>query len=55
MDKFIINGGKELKGEIEVRGSKNAAGPALIACLLTQEECVIDNVPFIDDISHINE
>lgn len=52
-DKFVINGGKELKGEIEVRGSKNAAGPALIACLLTKEECVIDNMPFIDDISSI--
>ena len=52
-DKFVIQGGKELKGEIEVRGSKNAAGPALIACLLTKEECVIDNVPFIEDISNV--
>ena len=49
-DKFIINGGKELSGEIEVRGSKNSAGPALIACLLTKEECIVDNVPFIEDI-----
>jgi UDP-N-acetylglucosamine 1-carboxyvinyltransferase len=54
-DKFVINGGKPLDGEIEVRGSKNAAGPALIACLLTQEECVIDNVPFIEDILQIIE
>jgi UDP-N-acetylglucosamine 1-carboxyvinyltransferase len=53
MDKFVINGGKSLKGEIEVRGSKNAAGPALIACLLTKDECVIDNVPFIEDIQNI--
>ena len=52
-DKFVINGGKSLSGEIEVRGSKNAAGPALVATLLTQEECIIDNVPFIDDISNI--
>jgi len=54
-DKFIINGGKELKGEIEVRGSKNAAGPALIACLLTKDECIVDNIPFIEDISNILE
>jgi len=54
-DKFVINGGKRLEGEIEVRGSKNAAGPALIACLLTQDECIVDNVPFIDDISNILE
>jgi len=53
MDKFIINGGKELKGEIEVRGSKNAAGPAIVACLLTQDECIVDNVPFIADIVSI--
>jgi len=52
-DKFVINGGKKLNGEIEVRGSKNAAGPALIACLLTKEECIIDNVPFIEDILNI--
>jgi len=42
-----------LEGEIEVRGSKNAAGPALIACLLTQEECIVDNVPCIEDILNI--
>jgi len=36
-DKFIINGGKTLTGEVEVRGSKNAAGPALAAVLLTAE------------------
>ena len=52
-DKFIINGGKPLAGEIEVRGSKNAAGPALIACLLTQDECTVDNIPFIEDIYNI--
>ena len=32
--KFIVNGGKELSGEIEVRGSKNAATPILAATLL---------------------
>ena len=49
-DKFVINGNKELSGEIEVRGSKNAAGPCLAAVLLTQEECIIDNIPLIEDI-----
>ncbi len=52
MEKFIINGNKELRGEIEVRGSKNAAGPCLAAVLLTQEECVIDNLPLIEDIKN---
>src|SRR3989338_2587930 len=47
---FVINGNKELAGEIEVRGSKNAAGPCLAACLLTTEPVVIDNLPLIADI-----
>ncbi len=50
MEKFIINGNKELRGEIEVRGSKNAAGPCLAAVLLTTDEVIIDNLPLIADI-----
>lgn len=50
MEKFIIQGQKALKGEVEVRGSKNAAGPCLAACLLTEKECIIDNIPLIEDI-----
>jgi UDP-N-acetylglucosamine 1-carboxyvinyltransferase len=50
MEKFIINGGKPLKGEIDVKGSKNAATPILSACLLTEEECIIDNLPLITDV-----
>ncbi|OGZ65887.1 MAG: UDP-N-acetylglucosamine 1-carboxyvinyltransferase [Candidatus Staskawiczbacteria bacterium RIFCSPHIGHO2_02_FULL_43_16] len=49
-DKFIINGNRELSGEIEVRGSKNAAGPCLAAALLTTEPVIIDNLPLIADI-----
>lgn len=53
MEKFIINGGKPLKGEIEVKGSKNATTPILSACLLTTEECMIDNVPLITDVMNM--
>ena len=49
-EKFIINGGKTLKGEIKVRGAKNAAFPILAATLLTDETCVIDNIPLIEDV-----
>ncbi len=55
MDKFIINGNKNLEGEIEVRGSKNAAGPCLAAVLLTDQECIIDNLPLIEDIKNTIE
>jgi len=54
-DKFVIQGQKILSGEIEVRGSKNAAGPCLAACLLTGKECEIDNLPLIEDIFNILE
>lgn len=50
MQKFIINGGKPLQGKIDVMGSKNAATPILSACLLTKEECIIDNIPLISDV-----
>lgn len=49
-DKFIINGGKALKGKIAIGGSKNAAFPVLAATLLTKEPCVVDNIPLIEDI-----
>ncbi|MBF0523057.1 MAG: UDP-N-acetylglucosamine 1-carboxyvinyltransferase [Candidatus Omnitrophica bacterium] len=49
MDKLVIEGGKPLKGEIEVSGSKNSALPIIAATLLTDEPCVIDNVPKLRD------
>mgnify|MGYP001591194387 FL=1 len=54
-DKFVIQGQKTLSGEIEVRGAKNAAGPILAACLLTDQECIIDNLPLVEDIFNILE
>jgi len=49
-EKFIIDGKNSLEGEIEVNGSKNAAGAILAATLLTSEECIIDNLPKVSDI-----
>ena len=54
-EKFIIEGQNPLEGEIEVRGSKNAAGALLAAVLLTDEECLIDNLPRISDIFNLLE
>ena len=50
MEFFEIKGGKKLRGEIEVRGSKNATTPILAATLLTKEKCVISNLPLIEDV-----
>lgn len=55
MEKFVITGGRPLKGKIEVRGAKNAATPILAACLLTKEPCIINNLPLIGDVFRMIE
>ena len=50
MEKFVIQGGVPLSGSITAAGNKNAALPILAACLLTEEELVIGNVPSIRDV-----
>ena len=49
MEKFVIQGGAPLSGELTVAGNKNAALPILAACLLTEEELLIERVPKIRD------
>ncbi len=49
MEKFVIQGGVSLSGEITAAGNKNAALPILAACLLTEEEILVHNVPRIRD------
>lgn len=51
VDKFIIEGGLKLAGEVEISGSKNAALPILTATLLSASESMIENVPELDDIA----
>ncbi len=50
MDQFIINGGKVLKGTIDVSGAKNAALGILPAALLADGISRIENVPNVNDI-----
>lgn len=50
MEKFIIQGGVPLSGEITPSGNKNAALPLMAACLLTDEPVVLHNVPDILDV-----
>ena len=51
MEKFVIEGGAALSGTVVPAGNKNAALPALAACLLTEEEVVLRNVPRIRDVA----
>ncbi len=50
MAKLKIEGGRRLSGRITVEGNKNSALPLLAACLLTEHECVLTNVPRIRDV-----
>jgi UDP-N-acetylglucosamine 1-carboxyvinyltransferase len=49
MEKFVIEGGVPLSGTVVPAGNKNAALPLLAACLLTEEQVVLHNVPRIRD------
>jgi len=53
MDKILIKGGKPLKGEVEVSGSKNAALPILVATLLNRGEHRVQNIPKLMDVATI--
>jgi UDP-N-acetylglucosamine 1-carboxyvinyltransferase len=50
MEKFIIEGGTKLNGEVTPAGNKNAALPLIAACLLTEEPVRLHNVPAIGDV-----
>lgn len=50
MDKFLIQGGVPLHGEIATSGAKNSALPALAACLLTAEPVRLYRIPRVKDI-----
>ncbi|MEW6680996.1 MAG: UDP-N-acetylglucosamine 1-carboxyvinyltransferase, partial [bacterium] len=51
MDKFIIEGGKPLRGEIEVLGAKNAILPMMAGAILAKGKTIIKSVPNISDVS----
>lgn len=50
MDRFKIQGGVKLEGEVRISGAKNAALPCMAACLLTAEEVHLKNIPHVRDI-----
>lgn len=53
MSNLIIKGGKKLRGIIEVSGMKNAATPIIASTLLTDDECILENVPRLTDVMRL--
>ena len=47
---IVTRGGVRLHGRVGIDGAKNAALPAMAAALLTEEECLLDNVPVLEDV-----
>ncbi|MDR3628088.1 MAG: UDP-N-acetylglucosamine 1-carboxyvinyltransferase, partial [Ignavibacteriaceae bacterium] len=50
MDKFVINGGKKLSGQVEVSGAKNASLALMPACILTSGTSILYNTPELNDV-----
>ena len=51
MEKYIIKGGAELKGEVTIGGAKNAALGILAASIMTDEDVLVENIPDVNDIN----
>jgi len=50
LDKFVITGGTKLEGEVIISGAKNAAVAIIPATLLVEGDCIIENLPNINDV-----
>lgn len=50
MEKFIISGGRPLKGEVSISGAKNSVVAIIPAAILIDGQCTIDNIPDISDV-----
>jgi UDP-N-acetylglucosamine 1-carboxyvinyltransferase len=50
---LAVRGGRPLRGSVEIGGSKNATLGAMAACLLVEDDCILENVPQIDDVEQM--
>lgn len=55
MKKLLIRGGKQLKGQVKISGSKNAALPIMAASILSNKEVVLTGVPDLEDVKVMSE
>ena len=50
---LMIQGGTRLVGEADILGAKNSALPIIASTLLTSDECLLENVPYIEDTRNL--
>jgi len=53
MEKLLVSGGSRLSGSVRISGSKNSSLPILAATLLSEESCIIHNVPDLSDTNYM--
>ena len=55
LDKIIVTGGRKLSGEVRISGAKNSVLPIIVATLLAEGRCVMDDVPRLADVQIIKD
>jgi UDP-N-acetylglucosamine 1-carboxyvinyltransferase len=55
MEKFVVTGGAPLRGDVRIAGAKNAVLKLMAAAVLTDERCILRNVPKISDVAILSE
>ena len=55
MDRLIIKGNANLKGSIQIKGSKNSALPIMVSALLSNNTLSLTNIPMLDDINNMSK
>ena len=53
-ERLVIEGGRPLRGQVRISGNKNAADYAMAAALLTADDCILENVPDIEDVTYMS-
>ena len=55
MDRLIIRGKADLRGSIQIKGSKNSALPIMVSALLSENTLKLKNLPKLDDIKNMSK
>lgn len=55
LDKIIVTGSRKLSGEVRISGAKNSVLPIIVATLLAEGRCVLDDVPRLADVQIIKD
>ena len=55
MEKIVVKGGMNLSGRVYVSSAKNSVLPIIVASILSDEKCVIENAPMLEDVLVIGD